>query len=103
LQARFLSKKKKFGRFGVSAVIKRSGVMRLRMALWMLWLTFGVQAARAERPNFVFIMADDMGYAGLSCYGNTHGIKTPNLDQMAAKGIRVNLRRFRSQCIPVSR
>ena len=32
-------------------------------------------------------MADDLGYGGISCYGNTY-INTPNLDQMASEGIR---------------
>ncbi|SRR5579883_2521832 len=36
-------------------------------------------------PNFVLILADDMGYGDLSCYGSN--IKTPNLDRMAAEGV----------------
>ncbi len=40
------------------------------------------------KPNFILIMADDMGYSGLSCYGNTAGIQTPNLDRMAAMGVK---------------
>jgi arylsulfatase A len=38
-------------------------------------------------PNIVFIMADDLGYAHLGCCGQTK-IKTPNLDRMAAEGMR---------------
>ena len=41
--------------------------------------------ATPERPNIIFIMADDMGYGDLSCYGNKY-IKTPNIDRLAATG-----------------
>ena len=39
-----------------------------------------------ERPNIVLIMADDMGYSDLGCYGNE--IRTPNLDRLASEGVR---------------
>ena len=39
------------------------------------------------RPNIVYIMADDMGYGDLSCFGATK-IQTPNMDRIAAEGIR---------------
>ena len=42
---------------------------------------------RAEQPNIVFIMADDLGYGDLGSYGGTT-IATPNLDQLAADGLR---------------
>jgi len=41
----------------------------------------------AEKPNIVVIMADDMGYGDLSCYGATR-VKTPNIDRLAAEGQR---------------
>jgi len=44
-------------------------------------------AATVSRPNIVFIMADDLGYADLSCYGRPD-FKTPNIDRLAADGLR---------------
>ncbi len=39
------------------------------------------------KPNIIFIMADDMGYADAGCYGGEH-IQTPNIDGMASEGMR---------------
>ncbi|MGM9737258.1 MAG: arylsulfatase [Candidatus Cryptobacteroides sp.] len=43
--------------------------------------------APANRPNVVFILADDLGWGDLSCYGQTH-FSTPNIDRIAAEGMR---------------
>ncbi len=43
--------------------------------------------AQAARPNIVFILADDLGYGDLGCYGQQR-IRTPNLDRLAAEGMR---------------
>ena len=40
-----------------------------------------------NKPNFIIIFADDLGYGDLSCYGNPT-ILTPNLDKMAIEGMR---------------
>src|SRR5207247_9976150 len=41
----------------------------------------------ASRPNIVFIMADDLGYADVACYGRPD-LNTPNIDRIAANGVR---------------
>src|SRR5215218_5560406 len=41
----------------------------------------------AARPNILFILADDMGWGDLSCYGRPD-YQTPNLDRLAAEGMR---------------
>jgi arylsulfatase A-like enzyme len=43
--------------------------------------------APARRPNIVFIIADDMGYADISCYGR-RDLVTPNIDRITAQGVR---------------
>lgn len=59
------------------------------------YLGFGVSAILAsscgnnpapEKPNIIYILADDLGYGDLGCYGQTF-IKTPNIDRLAREGI----------------
>lgn len=45
------------------------------------------QKATTDRPNIVFILADDLGYGDLSCYGSQQ-VKTPNIDRLAETGTR---------------
>ena len=47
----------------------------------------GKPKATPEHPNIIFILADDMGYGDLACYGNKY-IQTPNIDRLAATGTR---------------
>ncbi|MGB3799436.1 MAG: sulfatase-like hydrolase/transferase, partial [Lewinella sp.] len=51
-----------------------------------------------ERPNIVIILADDMGYSDLGCYGGE--IATPNLDRLAADGLRFRHFYNAARCCP---
>ena len=46
-----------------------------------------ITAAAQPRPNIIYIMADDLGYADLSCYGRLD-YQTPNLDKLASQGVK---------------
>jgi len=48
---------------------------------------FAAAAPAQRRPNIIFIQADDLGYGDLSCYGQLK-FKTPNIDRLAAEGMR---------------
>ena len=56
---------------------------------------------RAEKPNIVIILADDMGYGDVSAYNQESKIKTPHLDRMAREGMRfTDAHSGGSSCIP---
>ena len=61
-----------------------------QLSAWLavLILLILADAGAAERPpNIVFIMADDLGLGDVGCYGGT-AIPTPNIDRLAADGLR---------------
>src|SRR3954468_21643996 len=60
----------------------------LLTALLAVAAAAGASAADATKPNVVFILSDDQGYADAGWHGNE--IKTPNLDKIAAAGARLD-------------
>ena len=58
----------------------------MRMFL-LVFLAASTLAKAAEPPNLVLILADDLGFGDLGCYGQTT-LATPNLDRLAAEGLR---------------
>ena len=61
-----------------------------RVAAAMLFVLAGTPAlwAQEAKPNIVLIVSDDQGYADLGCCGRPE-LKTPNLDRLAAEGVRL--------------
>ena len=55
--------------------------------------------AASGQPNIVFILADDLGWNALGCYGSELA-DTPNLDRLASEGIRFTDAYALSQCLP---
>src|SRR5688500_14855114 len=50
-------------------------------------VAFAANQESSRRPNVILITADDLGYGDLGCYGQKN-FKTPNLDRLAADGVR---------------
>jgi arylsulfatase A-like enzyme len=70
--------------FSHSPFLKRC----LLFATCLLFVATGLHAAPArEKPNIVFILVDDLGWADLGCYGGTF-YETPNLNRLAKEGMR---------------
>ena len=85
-----------------------TGVTRrnlLRFIAWAAISALGCSRALAadaptapRKPNVVFILADDLGYSDLGCYGSE--IETPNLDRLAANGLRFSQFYNTARCWP---
>jgi len=67
---------------------------------FIIALLYVLLAAAQQKPNIIFIYADDLGYGDLSCYAATK-IKTPHIDALAKKGLRfTNAHTSSATCTP---
>jgi arylsulfatase A-like enzyme len=62
-------------------------MLRITLLLGIALSACSLPGAEKARPNIIFIVADDLGYADLSCYGRKD-YQTPALDRLAAQGVR---------------
>src|SRR6186997_1474364 len=67
--------------------MRRNSWLAIMTLLWTATSTM-VFAADASRPNVVLMLADDLGYGDLHCYGHPYA-RTPNLDRLASEGTRM--------------
>ena len=80
--------------------MKRRRFVSLAGSAAAAWCSRAIAALNSSQPNIVLIYADDVGYGDLSCYGATR-VHTPNLDRIAAGGLRMtNAHASSATCTP---
>lgn len=62
-------------------------IARVILCIGATWIATDGRLSAAERPNFVFILADDLGWSDLGCYGSSFH-ETPHIDRLASEGMR---------------
>ncbi len=74
---------------------------------FILFFAFGCSNTKSkkveepQKPNIIFVLADDLGYGDVSCFNENSKIKTPHLDKMAAEGMRfTDMHTSSSVCTP---
>src|SRR5688572_19988378 len=69
------------------ALLRMLTALLFRVPLFLALIGASLSSAFSAPPNIVFILADDLGYGDLGCYGHPYA-RTPNLDRLAADGTR---------------
>jgi arylsulfatase len=72
--------------------------MKVLALILALFASLGISVSAATKPNLVFILADDLGYSDVGCYGAE--VATPNLDGLAAGGLRFTQFYNTARCWP---
>ncbi len=73
--------------------------MKKLIAFFILFIA-ALSYSAEDKPNVIIILADDLGYGDVSCYGATK-IKTPNIDKLASDGLRfINVHATSATCTP---
>ena len=71
----------------------------MKLILTFLFFTLSSPLLSDQRPNIVFVLIDDLGWNGLSSYGNKY-VQTPHLDKLAKEGARFTDAYGMGQCSP---
>jgi arylsulfatase A-like enzyme len=74
---------------------QRATVMKLAR---LFLVTLFVSASQAAtKPNIIFILADDLGYTDVACFGSKY-YETPNIDKLAAQGMKLTNHHHHQNC-----
>jgi arylsulfatase A-like enzyme len=65
----------------------------------LLWAVGTAVAATATKPNVIFVMADDLGYTDVACFGSRY-YETPHLDRLATQGMKLTNYHHHQNCTP---
>lgn len=79
-------------------LLKTAGYLPLAASSICCLQACGGEEKQAQQPNIILIMADDMGYSDIGCYGSE--IATPNIDRLAANGLRFTNFYNNAKCCP---
>ena len=77
-------------------MMKHISVLRI-FSLYQFFLAYSSDSFSQQRPNIIIILADDMGYSDLGCYGSE--MPTPNLNALAAKEVRLTQLYNNARCV----
>ena len=72
--------------------------MKLKITSLVALSALAMNLVQAQKPNIIVILADDMGYSDIGCYGSE--IATPNIDRLAANGLRFRSFYNNGKCCP---
>ena len=70
----------------------------MRNIFALVFMFIALFAKAQNKPNIVVILADDMGYSDIGCYGSE--IQTPNIDKIASSGVRLKQFYNTGRCCP---
>src|SRR6266498_829395 len=90
----------------VATVVTETRRQGCRRSQWLVAIFAGLAllvqdvsaAVKSTKPNVVLILADDLGFSDIGCYGGE--IATPNLDRLAASGLRLTQMYNTARCWP---
>src|SRR5580700_1873052 len=77
----------------------RVTILTVLLLLIAMSLRDAAAAPPSSKPNIVFIMADDLGYTDVACFGSKY-YETPNIDRLATQGMKLTSHHHCQNCQP---